>query len=491
MAKTKTLELDENGHRKFGLRDKLAYGAGDFGCNMSFALKSYLTIYWTQYMGIDSILLASLLLLVQVWDAINDPLIGAMVDADKRKYKRNKFLAYIWAGSIGLLVAGALCYMPFKNAPSMVKNILFVAGYMIWDAFYTVANVPYGSMLSLITDDPVERTGLSTFRSAGSMAASVLTGIVIPMVIYDSDSNLRGEYMFGIALIMGVLGFICFQFMIRNTEIRVDTDVKVSEEKKEDTQKFNFFTSVGHFFRNRAAVGATISPMATFIGMYGATTAVTVMFQSYFNMAQYSGLISMISYAGVFLWMPFAGKLVNRIGKKEAVTIGAIIDIFAYVLMMVLPITPDGKGLAMYVVCQVIAMLGGGINSCVSWTLMADAMDYEEWKFGTRSEGTTYAIHSFFRKLAQGVGPSLGLVLCVWLGYDETLGAAQTAQTASNMRYLVAACYLFSAVVQLIALGLVYNLDKKTVAQMTAELDERHAAAKAEAEAKAAAEAQA
>lgn len=65
----------------FGLRDKLAYAAGDFGCNMSFALKGYLTIYWTQFMGIDNYLMASLLLIVQIWDAINDPIIGAMVDA--------------------------------------------------------------------------------------------------------------------------------------------------------------------------------------------------------------------------------------------------------------------------------------------------------------------------------------------------------------------------------------------------------------------------
>ena len=106
---TKTAAVDAKGYRKFGFRDVLAYGLGDFGCNMSFALKGTLTIFWTQYMGIDSILMASLLLLVQVWDAINDPVIGAMVDADKRQYKRNKFLAYIWAGSVGLLVAGARC----------------------------------------------------------------------------------------------------------------------------------------------------------------------------------------------------------------------------------------------------------------------------------------------------------------------------------------------------------------------------------------------
>ena len=202
---TKTAAVDAKGYRKFGFRDVLAYGLGDFGCNMSFALKGTLTIFWTQYMGIDSILMASLLLLVQVWDAINDPVIGAMVDADKRQYKRNKFLAYIWAGSVGLLVAGALCFVPWTGAPYVVKCILFVAGYILWDAFYTVANVPYGSMLSLITADPVERAKLSTGRSVGSMVGSISASVILPMLIYDASNNLLGERIFIIALVCTAL----------------------------------------------------------------------------------------------------------------------------------------------------------------------------------------------------------------------------------------------------------------------------------------------
>lgn len=186
---------------------------------MSFALKSFLIVYWTQFMGIDSILMASLLLIVQVWDAINDPIIGAVVDADTHKYRRNKFLTYVWAGSIGLLFAGALCYIPWPSAPYVIKCILFVAGYMLWDAFYTVANVPYGSLLSLISNDPVERTKLSTGRSVGSMVGALTSAILLPFFIYDASNNLRGEVMFGIALVMGVLGFIAFQYMIRNTVV--------------------------------------------------------------------------------------------------------------------------------------------------------------------------------------------------------------------------------------------------------------------------------
>lgn len=394
------------------------------------------------------------------------------MDADRHQYKRNKFLVYITVGAIGLTFAGALCFVPLPGAPAMVKNILFVAGYVIWDAFYTVANVPYGSMLPLISNDPVQRAQLSTFRSAGSMIAGVLTGILIPILIYDSDSNLLGDRLFVIALIMGVLGLAFFMFMIKNTEIRVDTHIDLSEEPP----KFNILKAMFNFMRNRPAVGATLAAVSTFIGMYGAQTATQITFQAYFNMAKISGIAGMISYLGMFFFMPFIGKIVTRFGKKEAVTVGSIVTVAAYVLMLVLPITPDMKGLGLFMLCQVLAAIGNGFGTCVGYAMMGDAMDYEEWKFGERNEGTTYALHSFFRKLAQGVGPSLGIILATFLGYNAVLGPDQPMDVALNMRYLTAAMYLLGALLQVLSYGVIYNLDKKTLAEMEHDLKERHAA---------------
>ena len=99
MAK-KPVKLDANGYRKFGMRDKLAYAAGDLGCNMSFALKGTVQTFWLVYMMMETGLLSGLLLLVQAWDAINDPLIGGLIDNDRRKYKMGKFKTYIFIGGI-------------------------------------------------------------------------------------------------------------------------------------------------------------------------------------------------------------------------------------------------------------------------------------------------------------------------------------------------------------------------------------------------------
>ena len=342
----KQAKLDAKGFRKFGMIDNLAYAAGDLGCNMSFALKGTLIIFWTQFMQMDSVVYAGLLLLVQIWDAINDPLIGSIIDADHRRYKLGKFKTYIFAGSVGLVVAGALCFLPFPGVPDMVKNILFVAGYVIWDAFYTVANVPYGSLLSLISEDPGDRASLSAWRSIGSLAGNMVPMIILPFLIYDENNNIVGNRVFLAALIMGIFGFLCFQFMIRKTVIRGNEYVEIGEEMP----KFNVLKAIGNFLKNRPAVGATLAAMGMFIGMQGASAAVTVLFQSYFKNVQFSGIVSAFSMIPIIFFTPLARKMVVKFGKKELATFGGIICVIAGLGLVFLPITPDNNGVMIYVV---------------------------------------------------------------------------------------------------------------------------------------------
>jgi len=468
--------------RPFGIRDSLAYAAGDLGCNMSFALKGTMALFWTQVMGMG-LWYSLLLVIVQVWDAINDPLIGSIIDADKRKYKRNKFLTYIWAGSIGLIVGGACCFIPVPQAPVLAKAIIFVAGYVVWDAFYTVANVPYGSLLSLISKEPADRASLSAWRSVGSMVGNMLPMVILPFLIYNEDKSLNGPMVFVAALVMGVLGFICFQFMIRNTEIRVDTDVTVNEEQP----KFNVLVAMKNFVQNRPAVGATIAAMGMFIGMQGAATAVSVVFQIYFKNPEISGVVQLFAMIPIVLFTPLARKMVVKFGKKELSVVGAICSIVGGLGLFIITPSNTGLDLIVYILCQLVYSLGLGVYSTVSWAMMGDAIDYNEWKTGKREEGTVYSLHSFFRKLAQGVGPAVALVIMNGLGYvnnavDPVTGAEMIDVTllswdvAVNLRVLVAVLFLVSAVMQFIGLALIYNLDKKTLEKMNAELAARKSA---------------
>ena len=518
----KAPKLDAKGYPKFGIRDKLAYAAGDLGCNMSFALKGTVQTFWLVYMMLETGLMSALLLLVQIWDAVNDPLIGSMIDKDTRAYKRGKFKQYIFIGSCGLLIGGAAVFLPFPNAPVVVKAMLFILGYIIWDAFYTVANVPYGSMLSLVTEDHGERAQLSTWRSIGSMIGNILPNVILPMLIwnkvtYDGTDSfldkivipegftkeqfltnpltgeaykigekvlspetgkqveiLLGNRVFWAALIMGVLGFLAFQFMLKNITIRVDEN---SVKTNEGGDKFNIVNSFGNFMKNRPAVGATLAAMGMFLGMNSAATANTIMFATYFNMASMSGVVQMVGFLPMFLFMPFITKIVNKFGKKEASVVGTIVSLIGGAVMLVFPtISNVTTALIVYLIGLVIFGIGMGVYTCVSWALMGDAIDYNEWKFGTREEGTVYALHSFFRKLAQGIGPSMVLLLMGALGYQSNLGTiGQTAQTSHNMCWLVAGLYLFSAVLQFIGIAVIYNIDKKTLNKMSDELAARKA----------------
>ncbi len=504
----KQATLDSNGCRKFGMLDKIAYAAGDFGCNMSFALKGTVQTFWLVYMMMETGLLSALLLLVQIWDAVNDPLIGSMIDNDKRKYKMGKFKMYIFVGACGLLVAGAAVFLPFPNASVVVKAILFVLGYIVWDACYTVANVPYGSMLSLITEDSGERAQLSTWRSIGSMFGNIIPMIILPMLIwqkvtYDGTGDyhtnpltgeaykigdavldpltgkqfetLLGERVFWAALIMGILGFIAFMFMLKSITIRVDEN---SVKTNEGGGKFNIISAFGKFMKNRPAVGATIAAMGMFLGMQSATTANTIMFATYFNKASMSGIVQMIGFLPMVLFLPFIKKLVNKFGKKEAAVVGTAVSVVGGIIMLIFPtIENRDTALIVYLAGLVAFGIGMGVYTCVSWAMMADAIDYNEWKFNTREEGTVYSLHSFFRKLAQGVGPSIVLLIMGILGYESELGTiGQSFETSHNMCWLVAGLYLFSAVVQFIGIAVVYNLDKKTLEKMNTELEERHSA---------------
>ena len=525
MAK-KPVTLDANGYRKFGIRDKLAYAAGDLGCNMSFGLKTTVQTFWLVYMMMETGLFSLLFLVVQAWDAINDPLIGSLIDSDQRKYKLGKYKTYILLGAIGLLVGGAAVFLPFPGANTFVKAVLFILGYVIWDAAYTMANVPYGTMLNIVTENNEERASLSVFRSIGGAVGNLLPGIILPMLIwqkvtYDGSTwflskieipegaesafapenfhtnpltgeayaagdavlspltgnqleVLLGDRVFWAALIMGIIGFGFFMLMLKNITIRGNEYAQLNQE----SEKVNLVKSFGSFMKNRPAVGCTIAAMGMFLGMQSASTANTIMFATHFGKASLSGIVMAVGFLPMFIFMPFTTKLVKKHGKKEVASIGSVFGLIGGGILCIFPLCPMNLQLLVYMIGLVFFGLGMGFYNCVSWAMMGDAIDYQEWKFGKREESVVYALHSFFRKLAQGVGPAavIAIMGTSLIGYQSALGTiGQSAETASRLCWLVAGLYTFSAICQFVGVALIYNIDKKTLDQMQNDLASRRA----------------
>ena len=250
---------------------------------------------------------------------------------------------------------------------------------------------------------------------------------------------------------------------------------------------------MGNFLKNRPAVGATLAAMGMFIGMQGATTAVNVTFQIYFQNPQISGLISAFSMIPILIFTPLARKMVVKYGKKELSIVGSACYVLGAAVLFAAPlgIIPVSQGntgldLVLYIVAQLVMALGLGIYSTVSWAMMGDAIDYNEWKTGNREEGVVYSLHSFFRKLAQGVGPALALTIMQGMGYvnnsaPDAAGKFTAIDVnllpwdfALELRTLVAILFLVAGVMLFVGLGLIYNLDKKTLETMNAELEARH-----------------
>jgi GPH family glycoside/pentoside/hexuronide:cation symporter len=289
--------------------------------------------------------------------------------------------------------------------------------------------------------------------------------------------------------------------MIKNTEVRVETDVMVNE----DQPKFNVFKAMGNFLKNRPAVGATVAAMGMFIGMQGASTAVAVTFQIYFDNTDISGIVSAFAMIPIVLFTPLARKMVTKYGKKEMSKVGALCYIIGAVVLLlaplgIIPVTEDNTtaDLVVYIIAQLVMALGLGIYSTISWAMMGDAIDYNEWKTGKREEGIVYSLHSFFRKLAQGIGPAVALTIMQGMGYVNNANLLPDGKTytdaldaagqynvinvdwlswefAVELRALVAILYLVAGVMLFVGLGVIYNLDKKTLAAMNADLEARHA----------------
>lgn len=464
-TRRKMMQKENTTPRPFGMRDKLSYAAGDCACNFSFALKSYLFLFYTQFIGLPVTVWSIIILIAQIWDAINDPIVGSLVDAIKPG-KRGKYNSWIFYGSIILLVSGAGLFIPIPNAPMWVKIVVASLGYFLWDLSYTMVNVPYGTMAGVITSDSTERAELSTWRTIGSMVPNFLLMVLIPIIVYDENNKLLGDRVFFVALIFGVLAFFLFQWMMKTTVIRVEMPDTTKQAKK----KFNYGRAIAHFFKNRSIVGVTLAGMVMFIVFNGMTAANAVLVQSYFKASQISGLMNMITVIPYVICIFITKPLVKKFGKQDASAYPILLGVVGAIVMLVYDPPMNITGYIIWQCLVFLVSLGYSVFSFTTWAMVADAIDYNEWKTGERDEGTTYGIFTFGRKLAQGIGASAIGLLLIAVGYVESTAEVQTVEVAHNIKNLVAGLYLGGMVLMFLCLKFMYNIDKKTVAEMEAAL---------------------
>ena len=181
--------MKEQNIRPFGWRDKLGYAMGDMGCGFSFQLVStFMQLFYLQYIGIKATDYAAIILISKIFDAINDVVIGNLVDT-KRLGKKSKYMPWILAGGLILVIFNVMLFAPITSLPYAGKYAWCLIAYCLWSIAYTMVNVPYGSLHSVITADPQERVSLSTFRSVGAALPAIVIMIILPGIVYNKVKN--------------------------------------------------------------------------------------------------------------------------------------------------------------------------------------------------------------------------------------------------------------------------------------------------------------
>lgn len=440
--------------RPFGMRDKIGYGLGDFGCNMSFAfINNYLMVFYVTCMGIKAKHFAVIILLAKIFDAINDPIIGGICDASKPG-KDGKFKPWIKWASLPLLVSSVLMFIYAPNAPYALKIAMCLGLYCVWSVAYTSVNVPYGSMQSVITTQSDERSSLSTWRSVGAMFAQIPVMILLPKLVYDSNtSNPRGNVFIYIVGVMGLIGFVSFILLRKLTTERV-------EPKVNNEQKFNYFKTLASFFKNKPMMGVTISSVAYLALMMTVTNSMQYVFMCYFKNTDIIPIATIIAGLPIGLGIVITKPLLKKFTKKQLCTYPfAISAVAAGIATFVRFNNPY-----VWIAFIGVSMFGTCFYLTLMWALVADCIDYQEEKTGRREEGSIYATYSLFRKIAQGVGASIIALSLDLTGYSEKLDALSQAEGVPEKIYtMTGALPLIGALICLCSMHFLYNIkDKKS-----------------------------
>lgn len=462
----------KNNIRPFGIADKLGYAMGDMGCGFSFQLVStFMQLFYLQYIGLKAADYAVIILISKAFDAINDIVIGNLVDT-KHIGKKSKYMPWIILGGATLVFFNVMIFAPVKNFSYAGKYAWCLISYCLWSIAYTMVNVPYGSLHSVITDKPQERVSLSTFRSIGAALPAVVIMIALPGIVYNDVVNeetgeitqvLKGETLLPVAIVLSIIAF----FVLFGTTKLVKE--RVSRTGEANTTGFRaMLSSVKSFFTNRAMIGATVASVAS-VALFNSTMSLNNMvFQYFFKDAGKIGIAMVGSYAPMIIAMAFIGKLTSKLGKKNLIVYSMLVSVISGAISLVAPITADGTGMIVYIVCLMGVNLGNSIFQVSVWAIIADCIEVSYRNTGRSEEGSLYALYSFFRKLAQGIGQaavSLGLVA---IGFVEGDNATQAADFGNKVKTLYFFVLILGSLIAFVSMKFIYNISKADEEEMSA-----------------------
>ncbi|MDN5599825.1 MAG: glycoside-pentoside-hexuronide (GPH):cation symporter [Brachybacterium sp.] len=421
-------------------------------------------------MGISAAHVGTLLFAARILDAFTDVGAGRLIDTFKPG-RTGRFKP--WLLRIMIPVAGAsfLMFSPFLQDGSYgVRLAWMIVTYILWGSiFYTLINIPYGSMASVISRDPGERASLSVFRSLGATLAHLAISVILPLIVFvqiNGQSELSGTKMMLAALGCGILAVICYILCVINVEERVTTGPKPREERASLSQ------TLGSMAKNRALTGRIGTSLFMLVAFMMLGGMMPYMLNEYFNNGQLLSLVNFVGLAPTLLLVPFASKLAKTFGKKEVGTFGMAMAVVAALILFV--IRTDSP--YVFMVGYAVLMLGIACLNILIWAFITDAIDLQEIRTGERNDATVYGMYSWARKLGQAIAGGLTGWALTGIGYvSSTDGVMQTQEVLDGIYTLATLVPALLLLVSVLFLVFWYPLSKKRVDENVAILAKKHA----------------
>ena len=445
--------------RPFGVKDEIGYVFGDMaGSFVNLFVDAYFLIFCTSVLGISAGWMGTLFLVARLWDAINDPIMGSFPDRWMIGKSGDKFKPWIKIFMIPLALSGVLCFL---NVPleGIALHAYVAFAYVLYGMSYTGTSMPFGAMASVVSDDPIQRSKLSRARSIGGTIVGIVGLSIVPVVCFDKQSNILPERFTLIAVIFGVISIISYFVLLNFTQERI-------RQNSEKAEKFNYGKVLKATVHNRPLIGVMVATLGSMLFITGSNQVRSYIFKEYYARTDVMSIISLATIPILVICFPLVPKLVAKFGKK-ATLMAAIVS---STIFSVIPVVMEIKNVYIYSALVVLGTIGQTVFTMLIWALVTDCLDYSEWKFNERSDGSMYSLYTFSRKIGSTIastGVSFGLAA---IGFVSGSNVVQTAEAVNGIYFLVNIIPVVTCILELVGVGLIFNLNKETTEQMYAEL---------------------
>ena len=460
------------------LTEKIGYGFGDMSSSMFWKLFSYfLPFFYSNVFGLSLADAGVLMLVTRIWDAVSDPMMGII--ADRTKTRWGKYRPYLLFFALPFALCGVLLF----TTPETGKTIWAYVTYILMMTVYTGINVPYGSLLNVMTADSDEKSVLSSFRMFFAYGGSFIALFAWePLCNMFDKARVVTAGASGLAAIstspeawnkaMIVIASCCFiffilSFLMTKEHVKSESTVSVGQDLKLLLKNKPWWLMIG------AALASNL-----FNTVRGTTTA--YFFSDYIvktvEMApQWAFLVSasiflsigeIANMVGVVLAVPMS----KHLGKKSTYILSMAILIGLSIMFFFLPATTGGYWAML--VFQILISIFTGVVSPLVWSMYADVADYSELKDGTASTGLIFSSASMAQKFGGAFGGAAVMWMLAAFGYDTTAGVVQTETAITGLRILMS--WIPAAVAALAILVVwFYPLTKQKMAGVQVELASR------------------